>query len=360
MYTCFIDYSKAFDSVKHEKLINCLKEIHLDGKDIQLITNLYWDQSASVRCNNETTQKIAIKKGVRQGCVLSPSLFNIYTENIFEHIRESPGLAIGGENINNLRYADDTALLAENMQDLQDLLNRINERSQECGLEINIRKTKIMIISRANITPKADIYVNGEKLEQVESYSYLGHLITEDGRCEKEIKRRIGIAKNSFNNMKQIFLSKQISVDLKKRMVKCYIYSTLLYGAETWTLNKDLMRQIEAFEMWIYRRLGHISWQQKKTNEEVLRIVNGKKELLHDLARRQMKYFGHIKRHNTILRTILEGKVEGTRPRGRPRYKWTDNIKKWSGLSMAECSITAQDRDAWSSIIANIHWGDGT
>ena len=110
VYICFIDYTKAYDRVKHFKMIECLSEIGMDDKDLQIITKLYWEQPACVRTESGMTSEFKIKKGVRQGCVLSPHLFNLYTEKIFREAEDMKGINIGGVNINNLRYADDTSL----------------------------------------------------------------------------------------------------------------------------------------------------------------------------------------------------------------------------------------------------------
>ena len=360
IYICFIDYSKAFDRVQHEKLIKCLQEIGIDGKDIRLIRNIYWEQTASIRCENSYSPYIEIRRGVRQGCILSPSLFNIYTENIFKNIEEMPGLKINGKIINNLRYADDTVLLAESEHELQRLIDQVDKSSKEYGLDINIQKTKTMVISKDTEEQEINISIHGEKLQQVKHYQYLGHMVTNDGRCETEVKRRIGMAKSTFNDMRKIVTSKQITNKLKMRIIKCYIYSILMYGSETWTLNKQLEDRIGAFEMWVYRRIGRTSWKEKKTNKEVLITLNMKKELLREIKIRQIKYFGHIKRHDTLLKTLLEGKIEGKRARGRQRYKWESNITRWTGYSLAECTTKTRDRGCWRSVAANLRCGDGT
>ena len=108
VYICFIEYTNAFDRVKRFKMIECLSEIEMYDKDLQIISKLYREQSASVRTENGMTSEFKIKKGVRQGCVLSPNLFNLYTEKIFREVEDMKGVNIGGVNINNLRYADDT------------------------------------------------------------------------------------------------------------------------------------------------------------------------------------------------------------------------------------------------------------
>ena len=118
LYTCFIDYSKAFDRIHHATLIDCLERIGVDGKDIRIIANLYWHQKAAIRIDDELSPFTEIQRGVRQGCVLSPYLFNIYTEFIFREAEELEGIIINGHNVNNLRYVDDTALIASDEEKL--------------------------------------------------------------------------------------------------------------------------------------------------------------------------------------------------------------------------------------------------
>ncbi|RUS74522.1 hypothetical protein EGW08_017710 [Elysia chlorotica] len=209
IYACFIDYSKAFDSVKHNELIQAMQKTDIDSNDIALISHLYWTQKTKIRIGNELSNDVDIKKGVRQGCVLSPSLFNLYTEYIFREIDTVPGLKINGENINNLRYADDTVLLAESQNDLQNLVTIIEEHSGKYGLLMNVKKTKVMVISKKE-PPKTEIKVKGKSIEQIDQFVYLGQLITTDGRSDSEIKRRITIAKNAFSKYSQILTNKRV------------------------------------------------------------------------------------------------------------------------------------------------------
>ena len=247
-------------TVKHLKMMDCLSEIGMDDKDLQIITKLYWEQSASVRTESGMKSEFKIKKGVRQGCVLSPNLFNLYTEKIFREVEDMKGVNIGGVNINNLRYADDTVLLEEGPMFLQALLTAVNEKGKPYGMEMNIIKTKSMVISRKKPVPNISISVEGKPIQQVERMVYLGYMATEDGKCDKEIKRRIGIARTAFESMATILTSRNISIELRSRIAKCYIWSTLLYGAETWTLTKVTSDKLEASEMWLYRRMLRISW----------------------------------------------------------------------------------------------------
>ena len=219
IYICFIDYKKAFDRVFHMKLIDALNKLEIDGKDLTLIKNLYWNQTASIRTEDGYSGSFPIKRGVRQGCVLSPHLFNVYTEIIFRDFDDIPGVNLSGEYINNLRYADDTVLIAESEEELQKLVDAVKEGSRVYGLEMNTKKTKTMVVRRdPNDGSSVNIKVDGVTLEQVESYQYLGQIITEDGRCEKEIRRRIGIAKTNFLKMKDVLITKKLSMEIRKKI----------------------------------------------------------------------------------------------------------------------------------------------
>ena len=174
LFICFIDYSKAFDSVNHKTLIDTLQNIGIDENDVAIISRLYWNQITRIKTNTSLSDAVNIKKGVRQGCVLSPSLFNIYTEYIFRGLESMPGVKVGGRLINNLRYADDTALMADSSEDLQNLVTAVKNESAKLGLNINIKKTKSMVISRSELVPKARLLIDGTEVEQVKSFVYLG------------------------------------------------------------------------------------------------------------------------------------------------------------------------------------------
>ena len=349
IYACFIDYAKAFDKVRHSQMIEGLERIGIDGKDIRIIANMYWKQKAAIRVVDEISDFTNINRGVRQGCVLSPYLFNIYTELIFRETDDMKGINIQGKNINNLRYADDTVLLTEKEEDLINILQRVKEQSAERGLHMNARKTKTMFISRKE-TQRLSIQLDGEELEQVKAYKYLGQMVNEKGSCEQEIRTRIFKARTAFQKMNNILTSKKLPAPLRLRLTKCFVLSVLLYGCETWTINKTAEKKLEAFEMWTFRRIGKIKWTEKMTNTEVCNKLKVKRELINTIRKRKMIYFGHLVRHNNILKTITEGRVEGKRPRGRPPRKWIDDIKEWRGRSAVSCTREADDRLQWRAI----------
>ena len=164
---------------------------------MQIIIKLYWDQTAAVRTESGVSIKFEIKKGVRQGCVLSPILFTLYTEKV----EDLNGVKISCININNLRYADDTTLLCFCPSDLQMLLNAYNKAGKPYGMEMNIKKTKTMVVSKTSPSHRMNITLEVSPIQQTSSITYLGSQITEDGRCEKEVERRIEIARSALVKM---------------------------------------------------------------------------------------------------------------------------------------------------------------
>ena len=272
---------------------------------------------------NELSEDIRIQRGARQVCVAPPTVFNVYMEKIFRHITNMKGVNVGGKNYNNLRYADDTALLAGNEKELTELTSKINEVGKQFGMKINIKKTKAMFVSKKPNSPIIHIAIDGQHIEQVTSYMYLGSLINEDGRCEKEINRRIMIARTTFTNMRTLLSCRGINLKTRLRAIQCYILPTLFYGSETWTVTKSLLSRLDAFEMWVYRR---VSWTEKITNEEVLRRMGTDREIERQFKTRKLQYLGHLIRHNSTQLQLIEGKIEGRRSCGRPRNTWITDI----------------------------------
>ena len=187
IYFCFIDSAKAFDCVDHNKLWKILQEMGIPDHLICLLRNLYAGQEATVRTGHGTTDCFQIGKEVHQGCILSPCLFNFYAEYIMRNAgleEAQAGIKIAGRNINNLRHADDTTLMAESEEELKSLLMKVKEESEKVVLKLNIQKMKIMASG-----PITSWEVDGETVETVSDFILGGSKITADGDCSHEIKR---------------------------------------------------------------------------------------------------------------------------------------------------------------------------
>ena len=180
-----MDYAKAFDCVDHNKLWKILREMGIPDHQTCLFRNLYAGQEATVRTGHGTTDWFQIGKGVCQGCILSPCLFNLYAEYIMRNAgleETQAGIKIAGRNINHLRYADDTTLVAESEEELKSLLMKVKEKSEKVGLKLNIQKMKIIS------SPITSWEIDGETVETVSDFIFLASKITPDGDCSHEIK----------------------------------------------------------------------------------------------------------------------------------------------------------------------------
>ena len=203
-------YAKAFDCVNHNTLWKIMKEMVITDHLTCLLRNLYVGQEATVRTGHGTTDWFQIGKGVRQGCILSPCLFNLYVEHIMRNTgleEAEAGIKIAGRNINNLRYTDDTTLMAESEEELKSLLMKVEEESEKVGLKLNIQKTKIMASG-----PIISWEIDGET---VADFIFLDSKITADGDCSHEIKRHLLLGRKVMTNLDSILPSRDLTLSTK-------------------------------------------------------------------------------------------------------------------------------------------------
>ena len=209
----------------HNKLRKILKEIGIPDHLNFLLRNLYAGQEATVRTGHGTTDWFQIGKGVCQGCLLSPCLFNIYAEYIMRNAgldEAGAGTKIAGRNINNLRYADDTTLMAES-EELKRFLMKVKDESEKAGLKLNIQKTEIMASG-----PITSWQIDGEAMETVSDFIFLDSKIMADGDCSHEIKRRLLFGRKVMTNLDSILKSRDITLSTNVRLVKVMVYPVVI------------------------------------------------------------------------------------------------------------------------------------
>ena len=213
-----------------------------------LLRNLYTGQEVTVRTGHTTTDCFQTGKGGRQGYILSPCLFNLYAEYIMRNVRleeAQAGIKIAGRNINNLKYADDTTLMAESEEKLKSLLMKVKEEMEKVGLKLNIQKTKIM----ASV-PITSWQVDGETVETVADFIFLGSKITADGECSNGIKILLG--RKVVTKLDSILKSRDITLSTKICPIRAMVFPVVMYGCESWTIKKAEHRRIDAFELWYW------------------------------------------------------------------------------------------------------------
>ena len=181
-----------------------------------------------------------------------------------------------------------------------------------------------------NVKKEARIAIDGEEIERVSNFEYLGARIEANGKSTPEIRRRLAMATTRLTKMISIW--KGQCKKTKLRVLETVVFPTALYACEAWTINNTDAKRITSFEMKCYRKILRISWMEKVTNKEVLSRLDMKTTMLLQKAKTlKLKYFGHIKRHETLERHILEARMDGRRGRGRPTRRWEQDINDWDG-----------------------------
>ncbi|CAG9832782.1 unnamed protein product [Diabrotica balteata] len=206
-------------------------------------------------------------------------------------------------------------IIATSIEYLQHLIESLSMNSAEMEITINTKKTKYMLITKRPQNIHHLLTINGNVIEQVEKYQYLGTLINETNDHTVEINRRIEIARSTLIRTKPLLMYKNLNLEIILRTIRCYVFSILLYGAETWTLKKCNLKRIEAFDLWLYRRVLKISWTDRIINKEVLDRVGKETELITTIQTRKLEYLVHVMKEPKyeILRLIIQGKVQGRR-----------------------------------------------
>ena len=197
------------------------------------------------------------------------------------------GIKTAGRTINNLRYADDTTLMAENEEELKSLLMKVKEKSEKVGLKLNIQKTKIMASG-----PIMSWQIDGETVETVSDCFGGGSKITADGDCSHEIKRHLLLGRKDMTNLDSIFKSRDITLPTKVHLVKAMVFPIVTYGCESWTIKKAERCRIAAFELWCWRILLRVPWTAGRSNQSILKEISPEYSMGGLMLK--LQYFGHL------------------------------------------------------------------
>ena len=198
------------------------------------------------------------------------------------------GIKVAGRDINYLRYADDTIIMAES-KELKSLLMKVKEDSEKAGLKINIQKTKIMASGPITLWQ-----IDGETMETVWDFIFLGSKITANVDCSHEIKRHLLLGRKAMTHLDSILKSRNITLPTKVCLVKAVVFLVVMYGCESWTINKAEPWRIDAFELWCWRRLLRVPWTARRSNQSILKEISPEYSLEGLMLKLKFYYFGHL------------------------------------------------------------------
>ena len=199
------------------------------------------------------------------------------------------GIKIARRNINNLRYADDTTLMAESEDELKSLLMKVKEENGKVGLKLDIQKTNIMAFS-----PNTSWQIDGETVETVTDFIFLGSKTTADGDCSHEIKRHLFLGRKVMTNLDSTLKSRGTTLPAKVRVVKAMVFPVVMYGCESWTIKKAEHRTIDAFKLWCWRRVLRVPWTARRSNQSILKEISPEYSLEGLMLKMKLQYFGHL------------------------------------------------------------------
>jgi len=380
LYAVFIDFTKAFDTVSRDGLWSVLRKFGCTEKVINMIKALHEGMNAKVVQGKDNSKAFAVTNGVKQGCVLAPTLFSIYLsamlevafkdiqEGIYIQTRHTADLfnvahfksrTLTTKNlVREMLFADDSALVAHNATKMQHLVDRFAKAAAQFSLKINIKKTECLYqpIKLHHPPPEPEIItINQEPLVLSTDFTYLGSTVSSTARIDRELKNRLGKASSAFGKLRErLWNNRHVSIRAKCKVYRAIVLSTLLYGAETWTIYRTQVKKLGAYMMRQLRDIMSIKWFDKITNEEILRRAN--LPCMADiLIEKNLRWLGHVHRMegNRLPRQLLYSQLcDGKRNQGRPRLRFKDVAKrnmKFREIDKETWQTMANDRATWRS-----------
>ena len=360
LYAAFMDLEKAYDRVDWDALWDVLKIYGVGGQLLQGIKAFYQGANACVKIGGELSESFCIKTGVRQGCVMSPWLFNVYMDGVIREMKAKSG-NVGAKMLEDENewwmitslFADDTVLFAESEQELQRVVNEFYNVCMRRNLKVNCDKSKVMVFERRKVEvidfdtqyriqveneERCKIVMGGKCLEEVKEFKYLGTVLCKHGSMEGEMRERAVKGRQVIGSLSRIMRGRNVSVSVKKGLRDSIVLPTLTYGCETWTWNEMHQARIRAVEMSYLRGASGRTWQDMESNENVYerfgmesKGVGIKCGVVEWVKRNSLRWFGHVERmqKENLAKRVYNSEIEGRGVRGRPPVRWTRRVEEY-------------------------------
>jgi hypothetical protein len=363
----FVDFKAAFDSVHRASLWKVLQSNGIPNKIISLISDLYRDGRCAVKLPFGVSMPFTVKTGVRQGCILSPLLFNMSIDWVMRQVvRPGDGVAISDNlNLADTDYADDIMLISNSPVEAQDLLNRLETAAGKMGLRINAAKTKVMEIAPQDPDgTQWDIRLGTEVVEQVDHFKYLGSTITACGKSISDINARIGRASGIFASLrKRLWSRAEVSQKTKLRVLDAAVMSVLLYGAESWPMLAQDLRRLEVFQNRVLREILGVRLTDRVRVMD-LRDRAGAPSIEARLVKARLRLLGHVARmpQERLPRAVFLSTPprDWRKRRGGQVKTWRktieDDLRRVHPQYTIQHALNdAQNRSMWRGLIRDVH-----
>ena len=306
-YLCFVDFRKAFDTVWHDGLWKRMWDSGVKGKPWRIVRNLYSSISSSVKVGGKASRRVQMRQGVRQGCPLSPILFNCFINELAKRLREADcGFAAGGKDVVSLLYADDVVLMAYSAEKLQVLINVVDTFCRQWHMDINIKKSEVMVVPGGRKPPPLAKFTCREtELKVVSQYKYLGIQFTSKLDWNAHFEYALEKAERRTRSMSKLLTNSRISSRAKFLVWKAYVRPLLDYGSEVWVATKAQTAKIEA----VQTKAGVMGMKlNAHTEKHAIRVLMGCSSLANRHKRASLNYFFKVKamKKGRLARHILE------------------------------------------------------
>ena len=368
LYVAYMDLEKAYDRIDRDAMWRVLSMYGINGKLLAAVQSLYERSEACVRVCREEGEWFRVRVGLRQGCVMSPWLFNVFMDGVMKEVREQVGdvgATLWDERRNCewkvewLMFADDTVLVGDSEEKLERLVQEFGSVCQRWKLAVNEGKSKVMRIGKSGEEDEMNVSVNGRRMEEVGTYRYLGVDVSNDSGMGEEVNHRIGEARRAWGALKDVWKKRHISREAKVGMYEGIIEPSLLYGCETWVLNVHDRRRMEAVEMNCMRNICGLRRIDRVSNVEIRRMCGKNVSVSQRMDQGVLRWFGHVERmgNERLVKRVYESEVRGVRRRGRPRKSWLNGVNEAlgrKGLNIQEAKVSVQDRNGWRSVCRGV------
>ena len=366
VYFAFLDLEKAYDRVDREAMWKVLGIYGVGGRLLKAVRSMYECSKACVRVGSEMSEWFAVKIGLRQGCVMSPWLFNIYIDGVVREVNArvlGRGLKLRDRNecdweLNQLLFADDTVVVADSEEKLCQLVSEFGRVCKRRKLRVNVGKSKVMRCTRNEESPRLNVMLDGEALEQVDQFKYLGSIIAENGGVEADVSNRVKEGSKVLGAVNGVIKNRGLGMNVKRALYEKVIVPTVMYGSELWGMKESERQKLNVFEMRCLRSMCGVTRWDRLRNTVVRDRTGVKKELAERVDKNVLRWFGHVERMDDekLLKRVVNARVDGRGARGRPRLGWMDGVKKAlkNRMDVREAKVRARNRIEWRRMVMQI------